>query len=388
MKLFCENVKLSEMQFMRGIAGYFQGEINWFTPTEIPKDNIVTLDESRRKISEDAKRFTTISGMNSVLLTSRATIGTVAVLSTASGYNQGIKGIEPGEELDTWYLAHWLTARKDDIISKASGTTFKEISTNKVKELEIPLPPLSEQKKIVSKLEDVLEKIEKAKGNAEKNLQNSRELFESYLQSIFTNIGKKWEEVALSELATDITDGDHMPPPKAAKGIPFITISNIDKESHKIDFSNTFKVSKEYFQKLKTNRKPMKGDILYTVTGSFGIPVIVDSDLEFCFQRHIGLIRPSTQLNSKWLYYWILSPQSMKQANDSATGTAQKTVSLTALRNFMLPKLTLIEQKEIVKKLDELSEQTKQLESIYKQKIADLEELKKSVLDKAFKGEL
>jgi len=387
-KLFCENVKLSEMQFMRGIAGYFQGEINWFTPTEIPKDNIVTLDESRRKISEDAKRFTTISGMNSVLLTSRATIGTVAVLSTASGYNQGIKGIEPGEELDTWYLAHWLTARKDDIISKASGTTFKEISTNKVKELEIPLPPLSEQKKIVSKLEDVLEKIEKAKGNAEKNLQNSRELFESYLQSIFTNIGKKWEEVALSELATDITDGDHMPPPKAAKGIPFITISNIDKESHKIDFSNTFKVSKEYFQKLKTNRKPMKGDILYTVTGSFGIPVIVDSDLEFCFQRHIGLIRPSTQLNSKWLYYWILSPQSMKQANDSATGTAQKTVSLTALRNFMLPKLTLIEQKEIVKKLDELSEQTKQLESIYKQKIADLEELKKSVLDKAFKGEL
>ncbi len=128
--------------------------------------------------------------------------------------------------------------------------------------------------------------------------------------------------------------------------------------------------------------------MLYTVTGSYGIPVLIENDFEFCFQRHIGLIRPKENIISKWLYYWILSPNAFFQANDTATGTAQKTVSLTALRNFVLPKMTLEEQQTIVKKLDDLSTQTKKLEAIYQQKINDLEELKKSVLQKAFSGEL
>ena len=205
---------------------------------------------------------------------------------------------------------------------------------------------------------------------------------------MFENKEKVWEEVKLSELAIDITDGDHMPPPKTKEGIPFITISNINKEHHQIDFSETFTVSKEYYQKLKSNRKPIKGDVLYTVTGSYGIPVLVETDREFCFQRHIGLIRPKPSVISKWLFYWILSPEAFKQANDTATGTAQKTVSLSALRNFCIPKMTISDQQTIVTKLDALSNETKRLEAIYQQKLLDLEELKKSVLQKAFNGEL
>ena len=228
--------------------------------------------------------------------------------------------------------------------------------------------------------------IAKAKANAEQNLKNAKELFESYLQGVFEN--GDLEKVKLSELAEDITDGDYMPPPKSEEGYPFITISNINKQNYQIDFSNTFKVPKEYFNKLKDNRKPKNGDVLYTVTGSYGIPVLIEDDFDFCFQRHIGLIRPKENVSSKWLYYWILSPQALLQANDTATGTAQKTVSLTALRNFVLPKMTLKEQQTIVQKLDALSTETKKLEAIYQQKINDLEELKKSVLQKAFSGEL
>lgn len=132
----------------------------------------------------------------------------------------------------------------------------------------------------------------------------------------------------------------------------------------------------------------MIGDVLYTVTGSFGIPVIIDSDLEFCFQRHIGLIRPKAEIDSKWLYYWLMSPEAMRQAENVATGAAQKTVSLNTLRNFTVPLIPISEQIDIVSKLDVLSTETKKLETIYQQKLADLNELKKSILKKAFNGEL
>ncbi|SOD78700.1 restriction endonuclease subunit S [Spirosoma fluviale] len=273
-------------------------------------------------------------------------------------------------------------------INGGENPMINQVTKYMLDEVEVPLPPLSEQQRIVAILDEAFAAIDKAKENAQKNLQNARELFESYLQSVFANPGEGWERVKLSDLATDITDGDHMPPPKSETGVPFITISNINKESNKIDFSDTFMVSPEYYKNLKPNRKPKKGDVLYTVTGSFGIPVIVESDVEFCFQRHIGLIRPKSQTDSKWLYYLILSPQVFKQGNDGATGTAQRTVSLSVLRNFAVPKVPLEEQQTIVAKLDSLSTETKKLEAIYQQKLTDLDELKKAILQKAFQGEL
>ena len=269
----------------------------------------------------------------------------------------------------------------------SKGATISRLYNDNLKQIEITYPKsLPEQQRIVAILDEAFAAIAKAKANAEQNLKNAKELFESYLQGVFEN--GNWEKVKLSELAKDITDGDHMPPPKSEDGFPFITISNINKQDRQIDFSDTFKVPKEYFDKLKENRRPKKGDVLYTVTGSYGIPVLIEGDFEFCFQRHIGLIRPKDNVSSKWLYYWILSPNAIFQANDTATGTAQKTVSLTALRNFVLPKMTLKQQQIIVRQLDALSAETKKLETIYQQKINDLEELKKSVLQKAFSGEL
>ncbi|NWJ51329.1 MAG: restriction endonuclease subunit S [Bacteroidetes bacterium] len=268
------------------------------------------------------------------------------------------------------------------------STGIRNLKFDEYKNIVIPIPPLKEQQRIVSILDETFASIAKAKANAEQNLKNTKELFESYLHSVFANKGEGWVMVKLSELALNISDGDHMPPPKTKSGIPFITISNINKENYQIDFSDTFTVSQEYFQKLKKNRKPRKGDLLYTVTGSYGIPVLIETNKDFCFQRHIGLIRPKENINSKWLFYWVLSPQALAQANDKATGTAQKTVSLNVLRNFNVPKMTIIQQQSIVQKVDALSTECKKLKSIYQQKINDLEELKKSILQKAFNSEL
>lgn len=244
---------------------------------------------------------------------------------------------------------------------------------------------LSDQRRIVAILDEAFAGIATATDNAEKNLQNAREIFEIQLQSVFDASG---DCAPLSSLTTDISDGDHSPPPKAPRGVPFITISNIDKATRSIDFRDTFFVPDDYFRNLKSNRKPRRGDVLYTVTGTFGIPVLVTDDIDFCFQRHIGLIRPKSDTDSAWLSYALLSPQTFRQATTAATGTAQKTVSLTALRNIVVPRRSLEEQRATAAKLDSLSAETQRLERIYGQKLRALAELKQSLLQKAFNGDL
>lgn len=289
---------------------------------------------------------------------------------------------------DPRFVFHLLN--KFDLKRFSSGSGVPTLNRNSVHdELVYITSEISEQKRIVSIVDEAFEAIDIAIDNTKQNLTNARELFDSYLNAIFTQKGNVWKWVSLSEITTDITDGDHQPPPKSESGIPFITISNINKQDRTVDFSNTFKVSSEYFDKLKHNKKPRQGDILYTVTGSYGIPVVVDHALDFCFQRHIGLIRPNLlETNSKCLYYMLLSRHLLNQADECATGTAQKTVSLSGLRRFSVPKIPKEQQETIVAELDILSDKIYRLEAIYRQKLAALNELKQSILHKAFTGEL
>jgi type I restriction enzyme S subunit len=129
--------------------------------------------------------------------------------------------------------------------------------------------------------------------------------------------------------------------------------------------------------------------VLYTVTGAtLGIPVLVNKEIDFCFQRHIGLIRPKPETDSVWLSYALLSPQVFRQATVGSTGAAQKTVSLAVLRNITVPKIPLSKQRAVASKLDAIAAGTQRLESIYQQKLDALETLKRSLLHQAFSGRL
>ena len=259
------------------------------------------------------------------------------------------------------------------------------INRNEVYALPVAVPTRTEQQRIVAILDEAFEGIATAKANAEKNLENATQIFEVFLGQLFSQDG---EVVPLSMCAADISDGDHAPPPKSPTGVPFITISNIDKETRRIDFSDTFTVPRAYFDGLKSHRRPMKGDILYTVTGSFGIPVLVDDDSEFCFQRHIGLVRPKSDVDSRWLMYALLSPQVRAQAEAGATGTAQRTVSLGVLRGMKIPKTGLGAQRAIADQADLMLDSVQRLKDIVRAKLMALDELKKSLLQQAFTGQL
>ena len=293
----------------------------------------------------------------------------------------GVKLLPPKEFLVPKFFYYQLQTAQLDSLGYARHYKL-------LKELQINYPDKAEQHRIVALLDEAFDGIATARANAEKNLHNARAVFESHLQSVFTEAWQAGEPVTLAELATDITDGDHMPPPKAPSGIPFITIGNVAKGNRKIDFSDTFMVPREYFDALKPNKKPRVGDVLYTVTGSFGIPILVNEQRDFCFQRHIGLIRPKTDVSSEWLFYLLMSPQIIQQAYAGATGTAQKTVSLKVLRGFKVPRIPLIMQKAATSTLNNLANETQRLESLYQRKLAALDALKQSLLHQAFSGAL
>lgn len=142
-----------------------------------------------------------------------------------------------------------------------------------------------------------------------------------------------WSVVKLAECCKSIADGDHQPPPKADNGIPFVTIANIDSTNH-FNFDNTMFAPKDYYDNLDDKRKAQTGDILYSVVGSFGIPVFIQENTPFVFQRHIAILRPGDTVDARFLYYQMLSRDFYMKADAAAVGAAQRTISLSALRNM------------------------------------------------------
>ena len=157
----------------------------------------------------------------------------------------------------------------------------------------------------------------------------------------------KWETMKLSDCCNSIADGDHQPPPKANQGIPFVTIANINSYNE-FDFSETMYVPDEYYQNLASKRKAQKGDVLYSVVGSFGIPVLIKDNKPFVFQRHIAILRPNENIISSFLYYTMLSKNFYSKADAVALGAAQRTISLTSLRNIEIQVPTVQFQHKVV----------------------------------------
>lgn len=276
----------------------------------------------------------------------------------------GVKIISPKQELNAKFLLYYLLWYK--IPNLGYSRHYKLL-----KELNLPLPPKSTQLAIVSELDKINELIRLKK----EQLKDYDNLAQSIFYEMFgdpVENEKGWEVKKLEEVCITITDGDHMPPPKSESGIPFLTISDINKETRELDFSNTYFVPIEYYNNLKEERKAKLNDVLYTVTGSYGIPVIVKDERQFCFQRHIALIRPQKEvLSTYFLCYWVLSAAVKSIADKVATGIAQKTVGLNSIRKFeiIIPPLPL--QQLFAQRIEQIEHQKSEVTKA----ITDLETL-------------
>jgi len=240
------------------------------------------------------------------------------------------------------YVYHCLLREHLEQYNTAGGVP--SLTQKVLNKIQIPLLPLEVQSEIVRILDNFTELTAE--------LTARKKQYEFYRDKLLTISNEQVAMCNLGDICESIADGDHMPPPKADTGTPFITISNIT-EQNKIDFSNTMFVPHAYYDSLAEKRKPQKGDILYTVVGSYGIPVCIEEDSEFVFQRHIAILRPKKQIvKPRYMFHAMQSSAFKAQAGKTAKGAAQKTIGLAALAAMKMPVPTLDVQNRLVNVLD------------------------------------
>lgn len=293
---------------------------------------------------------------------------------------------------DPRFVFHLL--KKFDLKRFATGTGVPTLNRNFVHDELVYVPPQPEQQRIVAILDEAFEGIATAKANAEKNLQNARALFESHLQAVFSQRGEGWVESKLAELATKIGSGAT---PRGGEesykteGISLIRSLNVHDYGFK--YSKLAFIDEDQADGL-SNVIIQRNDVLLNITGASVARccVVPDDVLPARVNQHVSIIRPiSGQLDADFLHYLLISKPYKDQLLQTGAegGSTRQAITKAQIQDFIIAYPQSIKnQKAIVEKLDSILAETQRLESIYQQKLAALDALKKSLLDQAFNGQL
>ena len=281
------------------------------------------------------------------------------------------------------YLDWCLFGKQDIIYALGKGSAQKNLDIREFVNIPIPIPPLAEQKRIVAKIDAAFEKIDKLKADAEKNLANAKELFQSALDEAMRP-KDGWVEKRLGEVY-DVRDGTHDSPRYVNEGWPLITSKNLRDGA--IVFDGVKYISKNDYDAINVRSRVDVGDVLMAMIGTIGNPVVVIKSPSYAI-KNMALFKLQEGQCSQFLRYLLMSPDVTLKMEREFKGSTQHFVSLKYLRNFKAHFPPLSEQREIVKHLDLFAEKIKMLEQNYTQQIADCVEMRQAVLREAFEGRL
>lgn len=342
------------------------GNFPWFTIEDIREQGRI-INYTNQKVTEKALSKLRILPIDTVLLCCTASVGEYAITNIALTTNQQFNGlvIKNKEKVFPKYLMYYCSDLKSQLLNLSGKTTIDFIAISKLKNLEIPIPPLEEQQTIVAKLDQAFAAIDQAKANIEKNITNAKELFQSKLNQIFSQKGDGWEEKTL-EKTFKLKSGDGLTSKMMIQDgeYPVYGGNNIAGYYDKFNFEH--------------------GVIVGRVGALCGNARFINEKV-WITDNAFKLTEFKYEFDFKFLSYLL----NFKNLRSYARQAAQPVISNSSLKDVILNFPNSIEtQQQIVKQLDQLQEQTNLLVIKYQQKLANLVELKKSILEKAFKGEL
>ncbi|MEA5535266.1 restriction endonuclease subunit S [Crocosphaera sp. XPORK-15E] len=370
---------------------YWNGDISWYSSGEL---NDLYTKESKAKITKkglqesNAKLFPKGSLLIGMYDTAALKM---SILDRDAAFNQAIAGVKPNDDIfDLRFILYTIHSKKLMILNQRRGVRQKNLNLQKIKNIKIPLPPLEEQKRIVTILDEAFEGIDKAILNTQKNLTNAREIFESYLNSIFTNKGDDWVEKKLGDIA-DFRNGLNFTKNSKGESIKIVGVK---------DFQNHFWIQEDELEtvtidgQLKEIDRLDKGDILFVRSNGnkelIGRSLLADELSEktsysgFTIRMRIR----EQDIYNPYVVSFLKSKLLRQQLTKSGSGISISSLNQNGLSLIKLSFPSSHKQKSIVNQLDNLREETQRLETIYKRKIEALKELKQSILQKAFTGKL
>lgn len=386
---------------------YWNGSVAWVTPGEITELHQKWLLETREYISEAGYKnsSTHLLPEGTILVTTRATIGYIALAGIPVTTNQGFKSIVPNKSTDPSFYFHMLKQLAPEMDRLASGSTFKEISGKNFAGIIVPRPEQDEQALIAAILDTIDDAIRYTKLLIEKlkqiraglmhdlltygidengDLRDPKRNPDQFTESKLGIIPNTWSIKSLEGVSTRLTDGTHEGAKSSPDGtIPFLYVSCIRDERIYWEYAGS--ITEDVYERISKGREPQKDLILYTVVGSYGYAAIVEDDRKFSFQRHIAYISPDQdKVSPQFLEAWLNSDYCRAYADRVALGNAQKTITLGELEKYPVPVPPFIEQKLIADVL------VRSRDSIFSEQhhLEKLQLLKQGLMDDLLTGQV
>ena len=357
------------------------GKIDW--------NNIKYIDEAQH--IEMHKRVAPRVG--DILLAKNGTTGVAALVDRDIVFDiyVSLAHIRSLGEILPEYMLHFINSplAKKQFNKRLKGIGVPNLHLKEIREVEITFPKsLTEQKQIVEILDKAFAAIDQAKTNIEKNIQNAKELFDSSLESLFEGIVTYEKSSILNEQCELIVDCEHKTAPTQDTGYPSIRTPNIGKGE--LILENVRRVSEETYTQWSRRATPLPGDLIMAREAPAGNVAIIPENTSVCLGQRTLLIRPKTEIVSPlFLTYYLLTSSVQKRLLSKSTGATVQHVNMKDIRNLKVgkfPDLSL--QRNVENKVQLLKQQSEKLGNLYTDRMVAIEELKKSILQKAFAGEL
>jgi len=366
---------------------FYRGDNWWATVRDMKND---LLFNTEFKISDVAikKSATNIIPKGNVIIATRVGLGKICLVQVDSAINQDLKGIIPkkSNQLIPKYIFYWFKSISNQIIEKGTGATVKGVKLDFIRTLKIPIPHLPEQQRIVDILDQSFAAIDQAIENTTRNLEKISILFKSYSESLFNQLSIDYPVLKFPQLCK-LERGSSPRPIKNyvtidESGVNWIKIGDATK-TNKYIYTTQEKITPEGAKK---SRYVKAGDLLLTNSMSYGKAYILKTDGYI----HDGwfAIKPKDSIVTEYFWHALVSPNVEKQFHHLASGAIVKNISSDLVNKVSLPLPPIKIQTQIAETLDDFSSQLQEILILYQKKLKLLHELKQSILNKAFNGDL
>ena len=376
---------------------YYGGNFPFYKPSDLDQGRL-TYDASEY-LSEEGKNVSRIIPKNSTAVCCIGSIGKCGYLMCEGTTNQQINSAIP--KINSLCLYYYLCTENfvQDLLSMASATTIAIVNKSKMESCAFPLPPLTEQQRIVERIEELFAKLDEAKERLQEVADSFAVRKAAILHKAFTGeltkqwrrengvSDESWEEKKLEEVCSKITDGTHNSPTNSLSGeYMYVTAKNIKDTG--IDLSNITYVTKEVHKEIYSRCDVIYGDVLYIKDGATaGIATINTLEEEFSMLSSVALIRTDLKLAKNEFVKDYLNYRK-KEILKNISGSAITRLTLSKIKDILVPLPSLPEQHEIVRLIDDLLARERAAQQAAEQALASIDLMKKSILARAFRGEL
>lgn len=380
---------------------YDEGKISWLSPVDLSNYNGIYISRGNKMITLEGLNNSSAKLLpkDTVCLTSRAPIGYVAIAEKELCTNQGFKSFLPSPTYLAKFLYWYLKGNKELLESKASGTTFLELSASKAATIEFPLPPLSEQQRIVERIEELFAKLDEAKERLQEVADSFAVRKAAILHKAFTGeltkqwrlengvSDESWEEKTIGEICSSLKYGTSK---KSSDDGEVVVLRMGNLQNGEIDWSNLAYTSDEEDIKKYLLKS---GDVLFNRTNSpelVGKTSIYRGEMPAIYAGY--LIKLDYEKNivvGDYLNYYLNSSKAKEYYMQVKTdGVSQSNINAKKIGEFEIPLSSLSEQHEIVRLIDDLLARERSAQQATEQALASIDLMKKSILARAFRGEL